>query len=434
MRTDWKASLCLLALGAFICLAGPATADRAGWPDPPGGWDIVYEGQVDPLTDGWNNGGGSDDPGGYNPGDVTNVTLPGEGDTEDGINPAADAIVLQLQDDSTGTDGTGRKIKFTRPFAGDYVAPGTPVLAAQEANLINVDGGVTILVRWKVIPGTIVEPNFANRIYEHYLVGIDASDNANDRCGVNVGEADAQWAGGDQDGFSTPIAVDMTTDFVAMWLVLEPAPLESSPDPAIRIQNFQGTMYLDGAAAPAAVVMFGPGDIGNDLVWGTADDNAAANWFSDGDDHSDAGAGGTEEGKAVATFGPGRTPGTITVQYDYICWKKGAHFPPSGPPDAPVLNAQNVGASVRLSWADLANEDNYEVERREDVTTSTFAQIAVVAAEAIGYQDDTVAPSTTYVYRVRGVNNQGAGPYSNEVTITTRGALRARDWLLYDQQ
>lgn len=443
MSKRCKACMCVAVIGCFLAMGSQALA-RGGWPDPPGGWDIIFDGNYPDLAamqaDGWYNGTGSGDP--TTDGDPTTwdwdltdtvfLTFPGEGEIENGA-PSADAIVLQVRDNDTGGDGVVRRWKVGKPFPGTY--------DSVEEDILRTEGGVTMIARFRirVEPPEYPydEPDSANgeRCYRtDTLFGFDgASSSATGTAGtagLAIGPDAARWCR-DDNTVSTNIETgDLTTTFRTFYAVVEPHPDPASAD---YLDNYSATLWIDGSVTPAHPKWWGPGDTGPDGTFDGVNDSTTQDWYT----QSDRFAVGTYpelDGKAMGMFGPSRSGAMITVQYDYVCFKAGAFYPPTGPPSTPTLTAQNVGASVLLSWGDLANEESYEVERREDVTTSTFAQIATPAADATGYQDNTVAPGTTYIYRVRGVNSQGAGPWSNEVTITTRGALRARDWLLYDKR
>lgn len=90
------------------------------------------------------------------------------------------------------------------------------------------------------------------------------------------------------------------------------------------------------------------------------------------------------------------------------------------------LSATVVSASrIDLSWIDNSTtEIGFPIERKTGASGSWVA-IGVVAANITVYSDtDTsLAPGTTYYYRVRAANNSGNSSYSNEsaATIQTSG-------------
>ena len=280
----------ILAAAGLIALTGAAVADRGGWDDPPGGWDIVMEGHG--LAGyGWINASSSSDPGldrdprtwndNWDADDVTTFTVTGAGDTEDGITTAADAIVLQLQDNYTLSDnGHGRGLKFCYPFAGTYDTNPTDYKRNPERNVVNVNNGVTVVVRFCVMPGTLFEPDsvYGERCYTHDLVGGDASDGDDDRFGLAVGNDVARFCAGN-DTLSTNIEVgDLTAHFRTFWIVFEPQPGGS-------LDNWMGTLYVDGSTVPLASYA-GPGDMGFAGVWSDPPgrhQNAFENWFKGGD-------------------------------------------------------------------------------------------------------------------------------------------------------
>ncbi len=93
----------------------------------------------------------------------------------------------------------------------------------------------------------------------------------------------------------------------------------------------------------------------------------------------------------------------------------------TAPPSAPT--GLTVGAvtfeSVALSWTDTAtNATGYVVERKAG--SGSYAQVgSTLPASAAAFTDTTVAPFTTYSYRVKAVNQGGSSPYSNEVAVKT---------------
>ncbi len=155
------------ALALALTLGSTANADRGGWADPPGGWEFVEEWQEIPEfenDDKWDHNNGSDAySGNANTeifqdfevfiregelvGDVVSVqTIEGEGDTEDGSTPAADASAMRLIDlgdprDFTGGDPSDRKIFFL----GALGEPG----AFDDDPFID---GITFAARYRIFP------------------------------------------------------------------------------------------------------------------------------------------------------------------------------------------------------------------------------------------------------------------------------------------
>ena len=89
------------------------------------------------------------------------------------------------------------------------------------------------------------------------------------------------------------------------------------------------------------------------------------------------------------------------------------------PADPTGLSATLPGTgAVQVAWTDASNnEDNFEIERKGVV--GPFVRIQVATLNAVQYQDFSVQPSTTYTYRVRAVNGDGASGYTGESTVTT---------------
>jgi hypothetical protein len=448
MSKNWKGILGVIFVVGLAASTMAAPVNRGGWTPPTGGWDIVWEGQHF-ASEGWIAAGGGNDPGpdgnqrtwgdNYNADDVTTLTVAGAGETEDGLNPAANAIVLQLQDNYTAsTNGNGRKLKFGYPFPGTY---NTAAAGTQRAdNVINKEGGVTILIRFKVVPGTFSvgsgDPDGDTFVYNHDIIGGDASNGDNtatgddDRFGISVGTQYARWSV-DNDPLSTPILVgDLTNQFRTFWMVFEPG---------VNLDNWKATLYVDGSLTPIVPTMGGPGDMG--LAGTQPPQNTTENWFEYVDPVvCTAGVGNYIEpqywGHAYLIMGPGVTARTVTWQYDYVCAKRGAFRPtaaPTNPPTAPSgLTAAAISSTrIRLNWTDTSNnEDGFKIERK--VGAGAFAQIDQLPANVNTYDDTTVLANTTYTYRVRAFNVPGDSGYSNEASATTPAqALGARDWELY---
>jgi|GEM_PF-1331604 len=99
-----------------------------------------------------------------------------------------------------------------------------------------------------------------------------------------------------------------------------------------------------------------------------------------------------------------------------------------GPPNDPTaLSAVAVNAyQVDLAWTDNAGTENgFRVERALDaafttgLTTFNVARSVAVAPAPISYTDNTVAPATTYYYRVFAYNGAGDSQQTTIVNVTT---------------
>lgn len=106
--------------------------------------------------------------------------------------------------------------------------------------------------------------------------------------------------------------------------------------------------------------------------------------------------------------------------------------PPATPPAAPGALSANATStsSIGLTWTDNAtDEDRFTIERCSgdtatcDATPALFAQIAQPVANVTSYADTTLAPNTTYSYRVRAENAHGNSAYSNTATATTNACV-----------
>lgn len=94
--------------------------------------------------------------------------------------------------------------------------------------------------------------------------------------------------------------------------------------------------------------------------------------------------------------------------------------PPPVIPTAPTnLTAVLTGAgTIVLEWTDnSANETSFEIERM--VEGASFASFVSRNANATTHEDDNIAVSTTYTYRVRAVNGVGPSGWSNEDSATS---------------
>lgn len=90
------------------------------------------------------------------------------------------------------------------------------------------------------------------------------------------------------------------------------------------------------------------------------------------------------------------------------------------PPNAPSgLKATAISSSeVRLTWQDNSSVENgYVIERRSE--SGSWSQIGVAGADATGYVDRGLNPSTIYYYRIKAYGRTGESPYSSEVSVKT---------------
>ena len=100
------------------------------------------------------------------------------------------------------------------------------------------------------------------------------------------------------------------------------------------------------------------------------------------------------------------------------------------PPAAPTgLTVARVGHSVlTLTWNDPQDEriTGYRVLRGASVDSlSTIEENT--GSNATEYEDDTVAPETTYHYAVMALSADGAGPQSSTISATTTAAPKSKD-------
>lgn len=102
-------------------------------------------------------------------------------------------------------------------------------------------------------------------------------------------------------------------------------------------------------------------------------------------------------------------------------WDRGAisynETPAPAAPASLTATANNFN-SVSLSWANVADETGYKLERSTTIG-SGFAEIATRGADVLAYTDETVASGTEYFYRVRAYNAAGNSAYTSEASVIT---------------
>lgn len=95
------------------------------------------------------------------------------------------------------------------------------------------------------------------------------------------------------------------------------------------------------------------------------------------------------------------------------------------PPGSPTLQATAVSHTViDLAWADLPNENGYRLESKTGAA-GVWGEIATPSANATTYSHTSLAPSTTYFFRLRAFNAGGTSGYSGEVSATTGASIPA---------
>ena len=211
------------------------------------------------------------------------------------------------------------------------------------------------------------------------------------------------------------------------------APVNQSPSPQISSPSSDGQSWPQGATLSFTGSASDPEDgnlTGNSLIWWIdriGDSLAAAQLSSTG-----------TSGSQVLSGSIGNVQlDVVGSNYDLILRatdSQGATAeakrrysvtaPPPQPPAAPSsLSVSAVSSSqVDLSWTDNAsNESDFQIERKTGAG-GTYSQIDIVGANTTSYSDSSVAPSTTYFYRVRATNSAGPSGYSNEDSDTTPAA------------
>jgi fibronectin type 3 domain-containing protein len=105
------------------------------------------------------------------------------------------------------------------------------------------------------------------------------------------------------------------------------------------------------------------------------------------------------------------------------------------PPSAPSGLVANAISPTRidLGWADSSNTPtNYETAFHvfRKGPTGDFVNIATLVPNTTSYSDTSVVRNTTYIYRVRAINEGGASGWSNEDDATTPQVLPTAPTLL----
>lgn len=97
--------------------------------------------------------------------------------------------------------------------------------------------------------------------------------------------------------------------------------------------------------------------------------------------------------------------------------------PPAAPSNLTAAAPNNSNPSrreVTLTWDDnAADEQFYHVERSAS-PDGGFVEVGTAASDSTSYRDTTVAPRTTYYYRVRASNAGGYSGYTNTAGVSVK--------------
>jgi fibronectin type 3 domain-containing protein len=88
------------------------------------------------------------------------------------------------------------------------------------------------------------------------------------------------------------------------------------------------------------------------------------------------------------------------------------------PPAAPDVAAVATMDTIALTWADVADETGYRIERSPDGATD-WMEIGTNGQDVTAYVDVSLTPGTTYHYRIVATNAGGDSAPSNVVSATT---------------
>ncbi len=124
----------------------------------------------------------------------------------------------------------------------------------------------------------------------------------------------------------------------------------------------------------------------------------------------------------VILFAPNGFTGDVFTfdNFDsYIAAGTSGGTAPAAPSD--LAATATSSSAIDLTWSDNSgDESGFEVERASG--GSAFALVATVGADVTEWPDSGLAASTTYDYRVRAYNADGASAYSNTASATTAGS------------
>lgn len=95
-----------------------------------------------------------------------------------------------------------------------------------------------------------------------------------------------------------------------------------------------------------------------------------------------------------------------------------ATTPGGAAPTAPSVTAVAALDTITLAWIDVSDETGYRIERSPD-GTSGWAGIGTAGQDVTVHTDGSLAPGTTYYYRIVATNAAGDSAPSDVVSATT---------------
>jgi len=90
-------------------------------------------------------------------------------------------------------------------------------------------------------------------------------------------------------------------------------------------------------------------------------------------------------------------------------------------PTAPInLTAiSETSSRIRLNWQDQSSNESYFIIERAQDTDDNFVPVDSVGADTTKYIDIDLTAETTYFYRIKATNANGASAYSNTIGAST---------------
>jgi fibronectin type 3 domain-containing protein len=126
---------------------------------------------------------------------------------------------------------------------------------------------------------------------------------------------------------------------------------------------------------------------------------------------------GTSQKFSVPTVADGRVfVGTSNALLIY-----GPPIPPTAPPEAPtgLVATAPFPTQILLNWTDnSSNEDLFSIERSSDGVNG-WTEIGQAGVNTPWFTDDTVAPNSTFFYRLRAYNSFNGGSYSAYTNVAS---------------